>query len=281
LFAVVLRPHPSAPLEYWFFKVNHQRIALLVDWICRRKQATGVIRISIHSPTGREVLFSPHPAILRHGAPELAMEETAWPRGNVRWHLSLQPAPDRVRPQIFPAEQLRLFDMSLESAPTVTFNGWIAHRGEKYPIIDALGMVSHYWGRGLPIDWWWISANQFNVGAISVECTILRTRIWGTPVHVPLGYLYYRNGSRSRCLISPPARLTVVGTPDAFEITAVSLRGPQVSLRAKARDYASLGDNIINTLTGDLELWEGGELVAQARGTAALERGAGSSKPSA
>ena len=209
------------------------------------------------------------------------MVETSWPRGNVRWHLSLQPASDRIRPQIFPAEQLGLFDMSLESAPTVTFNGWISHRGEQYPVMDALGTVSHYWGRGLPVDWWWISANQFNIGGISVECTVLRSRVWGSPVHVPLGYLYYRNGSHSRLLISPPASLAVTGTPDAFEVRAVSLRGRQIGLKAKARDYASLGDSIINTLTGDLELWEGGRLVAQARGTAALERKAESGTISA
>jgi hypothetical protein len=32
----ILSPHPSAALEYWFFKVNSGPIALLVDWIARR-----------------------------------------------------------------------------------------------------------------------------------------------------------------------------------------------------------------------------------------------------
>ena len=200
------------------------------------------------------------------------MQEASWPRGDVRWHLSLQASPDRIRPQIFPAEQLWLFDMSLESAPTVTFNGWIEHRGERYPVVDALGMLSHYWGRDLPEDWWWISANQFDNADISIECTVLHSRVWGTSIHVPLAYLYYRNGSQSRLFISPPAGITVEGSPDAFEVRAGSFRGTQITLKATGRDYASLREGIINTLTGDLEVWEGGRLVAQARGTAALER---------
>ena len=268
----MLQPHSSAALEYWFFKFNHEGKALLVDWICRRRLNTGVLRISIHSPIRREVLFSPHPAILKHGAPELAMQETSWPRGDVRWHLSLQASPDRIRPQIFPAEQLKFFDMSLESAPTVAFNGWIEHRGERYSVVDAQGMLSHYWGRGLPREWWWISANQFDGADISVECTALRSRVLGTSLHAPLGYLYYRNGSRTRRLISPPARIKVTGSPDAFEVRADSVVGARITLKATGREYASLGDGIINTLAGDLEVWEGDQMVAQAQGTAALER---------
>jgi len=267
----MLKPHPSSPLEYWFFKFNHQGKALLVDWICRRRLDSGVLRISIHSPVRREVLFSPHPAILKHGAPELAMQETSWPRGDVRWHLSLHASSERIRPQVFPAEQLKFFDMSLESAPTVTFNGWIEHRGEQHPVVNAPGMLSHYWGRDLPREWWWISANQFDGADITIECTVLRSRVWGTPLHTPLGYLYYRNGSQSRLLISPPARIKVTGSPDAFEVRANSVVGARVSLKAAGREYASLGEGIINTLAGDLEVWEGDRLVAQARGTAALE----------
>lgn len=277
----MLRPHPSAPLEYWFFKVNHERTALLVDWICRRTSDIGVIRISIHSPEGGEVLCSPHPAILRHGAPELAMEETSWQRGSVRWHLTIEATPDRIRPQIFPAEQLELFDMSLESAPSVTFDGWIEHHGERFPVAHASGMLSHYWGRRLPQEWWWLSANQFADADVSIECTVLRSRVWGTSVLAPIGYLYYRNGSRSRLIISPPSRLKAAGLPDSFEVRAAPFGGAGITLKAKGRDYHSLGEGIINTLTGDLEVWEGGELVAQSWGTAGLERRASSLSASA
>jgi hypothetical protein len=33
----VLSPHPASALEYWFFKVNAGPVALLVDWIARRR----------------------------------------------------------------------------------------------------------------------------------------------------------------------------------------------------------------------------------------------------
>jgi hypothetical protein len=267
----MLKPHPSAPLEYWFFKVNHQHTALLVDWICRRKLNTGILRISIHSPKGREVLFVPHPAILEHGSPELTVERTAWPHGEVRWHLTLQAGAERIRPQIFPAEQLGVFDLSLVSAPTVAFSGWVEHRGDRFPVAEAYGMLSHYWGRQLPADWWWISANQFDTD-ISLECTVLRSHVWGTSLCTTIGYLYLRYMSRSRLLIAPPARISVTGTPESFELKATYLRGPQIALKATWRDYGSFGEGIINTLIGDLEVWEDGELLGRARGTAGLER---------
>jgi hypothetical protein len=169
-------------LEYWFFKVNHHDVALLVDWICRRRVSVGLLRTS--TPLGREVFA--HPAILRHGAVELAMQETSWPRGDARWHLSIRASAERIRPQIFPAEQLKVFDMSLESAPSAVFNGWIEHRGRRFPIADAAGMLSHYWGRNLPEEWWWISATVRQPD-ISVECTI--PLMWGLPSKSLIPYI--------------------------------------------------------------------------------------------
>jgi len=269
----MLRPHPASPLEYWFFKVNHPPVALLVDWICRRRAGVGVVRISVHSPAGREVLHLPHPAVLRHGAAELAMTETAWRRGPVRWHLRLRASSDRVRPRVLLAEILRLLDLSLESAPRVTFDGWIEHRGERFPIDDARGMVSHYWGRALPPEWWWMSANCFDAPDVVIESAWLRSRLWGTSAALPLGYFYLQRGSQSVFRISPPRRLSVAGSPEAFDVVVGGgWRLPSITLRARGREYASLGDGIVNTLTGDLEVWEDDRLVARATGTAALER---------
>ncbi len=273
--ARMLKPHGAAPLEYWFFKVNHQSVALLVDWICRRRRGEGLLRVTIHSPVAREVLSRPHPAILKYGAPELTMLETSWRVGGVRWHLTIQPSPDRIRPQVFPAEQLKLFDMSLESAPSVVFDGWIEHRGERFSVASASGMISHYWGRGLPPTWWWVSANQFDTPHVTVECTVLRSRVLGTSLLTSLGYLYYRNGNRTRLIVSPPGRLKAIGSPDSFQIQGSSILGPPISLKAAGREYASLGEGIVSTLTGDLEVWEGPTLIARARSAAGLERRAG------
>jgi hypothetical protein len=53
----MLTSHSTAALEYWFFKVNAGPISLLVDWIERRKLNEHWLRVSIHSPYKREVIF--------------------------------------------------------------------------------------------------------------------------------------------------------------------------------------------------------------------------------
>ena len=54
---MMLTSHPSSAIEYWFFKVNQGSMALIVDWIERRKLNAHVLRVSIHSPVHREVIF--------------------------------------------------------------------------------------------------------------------------------------------------------------------------------------------------------------------------------
>jgi len=54
---MMLPPHPSSAIEYWFFKVNQGSMALIVDWIERRKLNAHVLRVSIHSPVHCEVIF--------------------------------------------------------------------------------------------------------------------------------------------------------------------------------------------------------------------------------
>lgn len=268
----MLNPHPASQLEYWFFKFNHQNVTLLVDWIARRRTGSGEVRISINSPTAKEVIFLDHAPILENGPPELSMQATSWYEGDVRWELTLETSSERIRPQIFPAEQLKVFDLSVVSAPRVSFNGWIEHRGNRYPIYQALGMVSHYWGRRLPKEWWWISANQFSDAGISVECSLIRSRIWGSPIGVPIGYFYYRRDSRSNLFISPPARITVTGSQDAFQVVVRSLLWRNIILEAKGREYADIGEGIVNTLNGDLQITEEGKMDAHAEATAGLER---------
>lgn len=268
----MLNPHPASQLEYWFFKFNHQGVTLLVDWIARRRTGAGEVRISIHSPTAKEVIFIDHASILETGPPELSMQATSWYEGDVRWELTLETSVERIRPQIFPAEQMKVFDLSVVSAPRVSFNGWIEHRGNRYSIDQALGMVSHYWGRRLPKEWWWISANQFSDADVSVECSLIRSRIWGSPICVPIGYFYYRRGSRSNLFISPPARITVASSQDTFQVVVRSLLGRKIILEASGREYADIGESIINTLNGDLQITEEGKTAAHAEATAGLER---------
>ena len=73
-------------------------------------------------------------------------------------------------------------------------------------------------------------------------------------------------------VISPPALTQVTGSPEQFEIRFQPLGAASITLRATGREYGNFGDGIINTLVGDLEIHQGGRPIAQARGTAGLER---------
>jgi hypothetical protein len=85
--------------------------------------------------------------------------------------------------------------------------------------------------------------------------------------------VYERRASGAQTfIISPPAQARVSGTPEQFEIHVRPLAGKPFTLKARGREYGDLGDGIANTLVGDLEVWEGDELLARAEGTAGLEQ---------
>jgi hypothetical protein len=133
-------------------------------------------------------------------------------------------------------------------------------------------MISHYWGRQLAPEWWWVSANQFDRQGVAVECTVLRSGLWGIPLGLPLAYLYLKEGDERELVLSPPATVRVIGSPERFEIHVRRFWGDTITLIAVGRDYGDLGDDIINTLVGDLEILKGGRVIARAQGTAGLER---------
>src|SRR5689334_18751519 len=120
----MLAPHPSAALEYWFFKVNSGPVALLVDWIEKRRSGERVLRVSIHAPGRRDVLFEsfadPVP-----GPQTIDMNRTVGKIGDIAWDLAIDTGPHWIAPDIFPARLVRLPDLALISAPLASFSGWI------------------------------------------------------------------------------------------------------------------------------------------------------------
>lgn len=133
-------------------------------------------------------------------------------------------------------------------------------------------MLSHYWGRQLAPEWWWISANQFDVAGVAVECSILRSGTWGVPVNLPIAYVFLRHADGRNMFMAPPAFVNVTGSPEQFEIRFQPIGAPMILLRGTGRAYGDFGEGIINTLVGDLEVIQGGKLIATAKGTAGLER---------
>lgn len=267
----MLSPHPSTALEYWFFKVNTGPIALLVDWIARRRANEHWLRVSIHSPYKREVLFEKQIDFMPEGN-FLNTQRTVGQLGDVAWELDIDPGHDWIKPDIFPAGILRMTDLSLVSAPLATFTGWIRCGGQQVTLQSASGMISHYWGRQLAPEWWWVSANQFDKAGVAVECTILRSSLWGTSMKIPLAYLYLRQQDKKELVMAPLGLASVKGSPENFEIEIQRIGKESVTLTGAGRSYGDFGDGIVNTLVGDLEIRAGKRLIARAQGTASLER---------
>jgi hypothetical protein len=267
----MLAPHPTAALEYWFFKVNAGPIALIVDWIERRKNNEHVLRVSVHSPYKREVIFEKLESLM----PEdifMTAERTVGHAGEVSWDLKIVPNGDWVKPDIFPARLLKMPDLLSFGAPFVMFSGWIRHGSHQTTLDRVPGSITQYWGRQLAVEWWWVSAHQFDREGIVVEGTMLRSRLWGTSMQMPLAFLYLRQQDKKEVIIAPTNFVQVHSTPENFQVEIRRLGKEKITLVCKGREYGDFGDNIINTLTGDMELREGDRLIARASGTAGLER---------
>lgn len=262
----MLLPHPQTNLEYWFFKVNKGSTAILVDWIARRAQQSLQLRVSIHHNARLEVFFA--------DADEVTLTEmhTSGQIEDVSWDLTIETRQTWIAPDIFPAKLVRLSDLVLVSAPLARFSGQINIGSDEIELNQTPGMVSHYWGRQLAPEWWWLSANQFENGAGAIESSVLKSHLWGSPLKLPLAYLYWHDGKSGKLMMSPPARTSVTGNPEQFEIKFQPLRGETYFLRGTGRNYNDLGDNIINTLVGDLAIYRGETCLAVAKGTAGLER---------
>jgi hypothetical protein len=163
-------------------------------------------------------------------------------------------------------------DTLYESAPLAKFTGWIRHGNEKISLDQGYGAVTQYWGRQLLQEWWWLSAHQFDQENVAMECTVLRTSLWGTSLQMPLAYLYlYRNG-KSNFWMTPLNVAKVQGSPDKFTIEFSLIGRKKITLVGTGHEYGDFGEQIINTLTGDLEIFEDNQPIAFAKGTAGLER---------
>lgn len=267
----MLIPHPSSAIEYWFFKVNHGSIALIVDWIERRKSNEHVLRVSIHSQQKREVIFE----TLNSFMPDdnfLSSKKTVGHAGDVSWDLNIELGSEHIKPDIFPAGLLRMPDTLYESAPMARFTGWVRYGSETISLDSVYGAVTQYWGRQLIQEWWWLSAHQFDKVDFAMECSILRTSLWGTSLQMPLAFLYLHQNGKRNFWMAPPGSVNLHGSPEKFTVEFKPIMHKTITLVCTGREYGDFGERIINTLTGDLEIFEDNQLIASAKGTAGLER---------
>ena len=87
-----------------------------------------------------------------------------------------------------------------------------------------------------------------------------------------MAYLYLHQPGKQKLVMAPFGLARVKGSPENFEIQIHRLGAETITLIGVGRDYANLGDGIINTLVGDLQIWEHENLIARAEGTAGIER---------
>jgi hypothetical protein len=267
----MLTPHPASAIEYWFFKVNHGPMALIVDWIERRKLNEHVLRVSIHSPYKREVIFEKLDSFMPSDN-ALSPKKTVGHAGDVSWDLDIELGNEIIKPDIFPAGLLKMPDTLYESVPLARFTGWISHGSEKVTLDQVYGAVTQYWGRQLTQEWWWLSAHQFDQEETAIECCVFRTSLWGTSAQMPFAFLYLHLNGKRDFLLAPPNSAKVEGSPDKFTIEFSNLRRKKITLVGTGREYDDFGERIINTLTGDLDIFEDNQLIASVKGTAGLER---------
>ena len=267
----MLTPHPSANIEYWFFKVNSGPVALIVDWIERRKLKERFLRVSIHSPYKREVIFEKLTSFMPNDN-FIDIQKTVGHAGEVAWDLNIDLGRDVIKPDIFPSNALKMTDIIITSAPLARFTGWIRHGSQQVNLQSEPGMVSQYWGRQLSLEWWWISAHHFDREDVSLECVVGKSSLWGMPVSLSLSYLYLHYGDGREYFVRPGNSTRVTGSPEKFQIEINRIGKEKITLTGTGREYSDFGDRIINTLTGDLEVREGKRVIAHAHGTAGLER---------
>ncbi|WP_243076665.1 hypothetical protein [Microbacterium sp. SS28] len=227
--------------------------------------------MSVHSPHRREVVFKD----LDTWMPQdnfMTTERSVGHAGDVAWDLTITPKREPIAPDIFPVGLLRIPDLASFGSPFATFSGWIQHGPERTTLTEVLGSITQYWGRSLAAEWWWISAHQFDRPDVALEGVALRSRAWGTAIQLPLAYFSLYRAGKSEYIQAPPSRVEVEGTPDEFQVH-VWRRGKEgLSFICVGREYGDFGDGIVNTLTGDLEIREGGRVIARSTATAGLER---------
>jgi hypothetical protein len=142
--------------------------------------------------------------------------------------------------------------------------------GQSYDVQNARGMVSSYAGRALPERWFWFSCNTFDREDLAVECLVVRSALFGSPVRLRAGYFYVSTADRTESIVTPMnGSIRLEGTREKIRITARRFGGERYVLRGEAapQDYHDLGERIWNTLIGSCTL----EGYGAARGSAALE----------
>ncbi len=267
----------NSPYQYWFFKLNATPLALLVDWILRPGRPPH-LRISVQSVAEPRVTFHEAPvsfpgsAWIRIGDAVLGPTYTRGQIDDLAWELEIAPQTELLQPTARLGILGRVLPLSTHvvSFPAVRFSGRLVYKGETWEG-EAWGAVTHYWGHTLPRHWFWLNAVVDPGASIFVEALVAEQRLrWLPWPHLRAGYFWLHVGGRERLIIHPfTGRLDVWGPPDTAVLRAVPWHGEgyAVHCRAHPKAWQKLGDDIINTLTGQARVLGVGDCY----GTAGIE----------
>lgn len=268
-----------ARLDYAFFKFNlpERGMALLVDVIIRRPRRQVQIRASLYTPDGGMIHHADYPlSSLRHDRQGITIAD-AWlgPGGScgavgpIAWDLVFQSTGTLLDPHII--GRVQPFDLRFRSSPDTLMSGSVSIARRGYSFSHEPGMVGTYYGRRLPEQWYWVSANAFEQPGISLECMLLDSSVFGLPFwHTRVGYFHLRTPTQTYLLMHPlTGRVRLTGERKDLLITVRPRQGEMLTIRCTAPEtrYHHLGDRVYATLVGTCTI----EGLATADSTAGIE----------
>jgi hypothetical protein len=255
----------GSPLEYWFFRTTVDDLAILVDVIVRRRESRAETRVAIRvgDTTRVERVFSDAWTAdsqgVRAGENQLSAVVTGGQVADVGWSLDVDLGPDRILPLPPALAWLRPFDMQIVSRPTARLTGTVTLGGRAWTLSAEPGMVSHYWGSRLPKRWTWVSVTG-SESEPRLESTVLRSRLWGTPLTLTVGYLWrYGEPPTGRPVLTVMplnGLVSATRTPSGSVLRARRLRRfrSEVSCTAADDTFADLGDGIRHSPAADIAI---------------------------
>ena len=199
--------------------------------------------------------------------------------GPASWNLRFEQEPAQLLVPPGPLRWARALDVSVASWPICSATGRVRIGAADAAVEHQPAMTCHYWGRQLPREWVWLSANDFERAGVAVEVALLKSALWGVNVPLPAaGYAWLRNDGRESLIASPLTGL--VSRRDksstAIEVAVRALRaGFWLRAEAPLDSFVDLGDGITQSLNARCEIRLPGAMPTTRSVSAALEfRGA-------
>jgi hypothetical protein len=247
-----------------FFKVNlpETGLALLVDISTTRRHRRRVIqqRATLFTPDGVVVETEHFPlSALKHDQNDFTIAKT-WVGANgsrgtigtLSWDLVFGASGPLVDPQV--TGDLHPFDLRLRTVPDVQMSGNLRVQSRGYSFSHEPGMIGAAFGRRVPDAWTWISANGFDLPGVSMECLVIRSRIFGLPfLRARVGYFHLRTPSSVLTLLHPlTGQIRVMGSRHAFSVAVRQRQGPPIIAHCAAPDtrFYHVGNRTHLTLLG-------------------------------